>query len=178
MNRRPTDTPRDARDARGAHDARDARDTRDFEALEALTSRALRTLPPRSAPPRLAARVHAELERRAALPWWRRSFVYWPAPVRGAFVMICAGLIGLSLLGGARWLAAGQFAHAAQDSIARWPWAGPVGALWSALLDLESALAGAVPSLWLDAGAAVLGLAYALLLALVVAACRALQAQR
>lgn len=150
----------------------------DFEALEALTSRALRALPPRSAPPRLAARVCAELERRAALPWWRRSFVYWPAPIRGVFVVICAGLVGLSLLGGARWIAAGQLAHAAQASIARLPWAGPLGALWSALVDLGSALAGALPSLWLDAGAAVLVLAYALLLAFVVAACRMLQAQR
>ncbi len=153
-------------------------DSHDPAALERLVDRALRSLPVRTAPPRLAARVSSELARRAALPWWRRSFSYWPAPVRGAFVAICGSLIALSLFSGARMIAAEQVAHAAQASVARLPWASPLSALWNALVDLGAALAGTVPSLWLDAGAALIGLAYAVLLAIVVAACRALQGQR
>jgi hypothetical protein len=150
----------------------------DTEALERLIDRTLRDLSPRAAPPGLAARVRAEFARRAALPWWRRSFTYWPAPVRGAFVAICAGLIALSLLDGARLIAARQVADAAQASVARLSWGGPLSALWNALIDSGSALAGAVPSVWLDAGAALVALAYALLLAVAVAACRVLQVRR
>ena len=175
----------------GSHDAQRVRDTQEqrarstadagagraFAVLESVTARALRGLPPRSAPSGLAARVRAELARRAARPWWRRSFAHWPSVVRGAFVVTCAGLIALSVLGGARWIAAARLARVARVSIARLPWAGPLGALWNALVDLGTAVRGAVPTLWLDAGATLLALAYTLLLALAVAACRALQAR-
>lgn len=152
--------------------------SQDPATLERLVEHTLRDLPARAAPRSLVARVHSELARRAALPWWRRSFSYWPALVRGAFVLICASLIALSVLGGARWMAAGQVAHAAQASIARLPGAGPLSALWNVLNDLASALAGAVPSLWLDASGVLLAVAYVLLLAIAAATWRVVQPQR
>ncbi len=47
-------------------------------------------MPERSAPAALETRVLRELARRAARPWWRRSFSAWPAAAR-------AGFVGLSL---------------------------------------------------------------------------------
>jgi hypothetical protein len=42
-----------------------------------------------------------ELQRRAALPWWRVGFARWPAAPRAAFVIVCAVLIAATILGGA-----------------------------------------------------------------------------
>jgi hypothetical protein len=71
------------------------------ENLERLIHRTLRELPPRPAPRTLERRVMAELERRAALPWWRKSFVHWPLGVRAIFVLLCAAIIrGALMLGG------------------------------------------------------------------------------
>jgi hypothetical protein len=64
--------------------------------LEHLVARACREQPPLQAPPALAARVLQEIERRRALPWWRRSFGHWPLPVRVAFALACA-LLAASL---------------------------------------------------------------------------------
>src|SRR5476649_1202935 len=71
------------------------------EKLEQLIHRTLREQPARRAPRSLEQRVLAELERRAALPWWRRSFAHWPLPARAGFLVICAALIGLAFVGGA-----------------------------------------------------------------------------
>jgi hypothetical protein len=61
--------------------------------LEALVDRVCRDQPALRAPATLGARVIAELERRAALPWWRRSFAHWPVSMRAVFVAACAATI-------------------------------------------------------------------------------------
>jgi len=71
------------------------------EALERLLDRALRELPLRRAPRALETRVIRELERRAALAWWRRSFAHWPLLARAGFLVICGALISAVFLGGA-----------------------------------------------------------------------------
>src|ERR1700738_3597831 len=71
------------------------------QTLERLLDRALRELPLRRAPLTLESRVFGELQRRAALPWWRRSFAHWPLLARAAFLVICGVLIRLAFLGGA-----------------------------------------------------------------------------
>jgi len=76
------------------------------EALKRLLDHTLHELPLRRAPVTLESRVFGELDRRAALPWWRRSFAHWPLPARGAFLMICTALIGIALLSGSRMVAA------------------------------------------------------------------------
>lgn len=65
------------------------------DALEAWVDRALRELPDQPAPAALNSRVVAELARRAALPWWRRSLSSWPFAARLTLIGI---LIGLGLL--------------------------------------------------------------------------------
>ena len=70
---------------------------------ERLVEKAVRGLPHRSAPDGFAARVLAEIERREALPWWRKSFAHWPLAVRILFVpaafadlaVVTMGLLGL-----------------------------------------------------------------------------------
>lgn len=69
---------------------------------EQLVDRALRQLPLRTAPPTLESRVHRALQRRAALPWWRQSFVHWPTVARAAFVLVCIALASAMLLEGTR----------------------------------------------------------------------------
>ena len=48
--------------------------------LERFIHQTLRALPDRKAPGTLEARVLAEVERRAAIPWWHKSWSYWPQP--------------------------------------------------------------------------------------------------
>ncbi len=64
--------------------------------LETLIGRVCREQPALKAPAGLGARIVAEIERRAALPWWRRSFVHWPVTMRAVFVAVCAALIWAS----------------------------------------------------------------------------------
>ena len=73
--------------------------------LEQLLDRTLRPLPLRRAPPALQSHVLEELQRRAALPWWRRSFAHWPSAARAGFVLVCLALVGMVILGG-DWTAA------------------------------------------------------------------------
>jgi hypothetical protein len=68
--------------------------------LERVMNQALKGLPLRRAPGTLELRVANELQRRAALPWWRVSFTHWPAAPRVAFVVICVALVAATILGG------------------------------------------------------------------------------
>jgi hypothetical protein len=121
-----------------------------------LLDRTLRELPLRRAPPTLEARVIGELERRAALPWWRRSFAHWPLFARGAFLVICGALIRLAFLGGAA-------AVARVDSLV---WARQAGMLVMSFGNLAAAMARISPPHWLYEGAAVCGGLYAVLFGL------------
>jgi hypothetical protein len=121
-----------------------------------LLDRTLRELPLRHAPPTLEARVIDELERRAALPWWRRSFAHWPLLARAAFLVLCGALIRLAFLGGAA-------AVAGVDSLV---WARQAGILVMSLGNLAAAIARISPPHWLYEGAAVCGALYAVLFGL------------
>jgi len=76
--------------------------SRSDEELERLVERALRQLPLRAAPPTLESRVHRELHRLGARPWWRHRFAHWPAAARAGFVLVCITLAGGMFLGGTR----------------------------------------------------------------------------
>ena len=57
----------------------------------------LRNLPDRKAPAGLEARVLAEISRRAALPWWRKSFAHWPVAVRLGFLILSARVAAVAV---------------------------------------------------------------------------------
>jgi hypothetical protein len=146
----------------------------DSEKLEAAIHRALRSIPDRQAPAGLEGRVLSELGRLSALPWWRRSFAYWPLAARAIFfvgsavaaALVVGGLVRLGLPAGADALAAGVGERLAWVAMAR-DVAASIGA--KVLLVI-----GAIPPLWLYGAAGAVALCYATLAVIGAAAYRAL----
>jgi hypothetical protein len=137
------------------------------ELLERMLDQTLTALPLRPAPASLEARVLRELQRRAALPWWRRSFAHWPLPARGAFLALCAMSIGLALQGAA----------AAVDVVHSFAWARDAGILLISGANLAASLAHAALPGWLYGAIAVIALLYAFLFGLGAAVYRTLYLQ-
>lgn len=75
----------------------------DHEVLERFIGNTLGALPLRRAPSRLQARVLAEIERRAARPWWRRNLMHWPTAARLGFLVVSLEFVRLAIAG-ATWL--------------------------------------------------------------------------
>jgi hypothetical protein len=71
-----------------ALEARASQNAMSPERIEQLISRELKSLPLRRAPQTLEARVLAEVERRASVAWYHKSWSYWPAAVRAAFLAL------------------------------------------------------------------------------------------
>ena len=68
--------------------------------LEAMIDRELKGLPEISAPPTLIGRVAAVLEDRGYVPWYRKSWLFWPVPVRAAsLALLLAVFAGLCFAG-------------------------------------------------------------------------------
>ena len=132
------------------------------EDLEKLLHRALRDLPDRRAPLTLETRVLAEIGRRAERPWWRRSYLHWPAPMRGGFLVLSAAAAAGTVAGLFR---LGQ---------------GPGTGLWNEtvwqrfgwLISVGTDLFRAIPPFWLYGGLAVLVACYAVLIGVAAAAYR------
>src|SRR5687768_72038 len=78
----------------------------DHEKLENLIGQVLHEQPLRRAPRTLEARVFAALERRAAVPWWHKSFMHWPVAARVAFLIASVGFVQIALKAAA-WIVAG-----------------------------------------------------------------------
>ena len=137
--------------------------------------RVLHELPLRSAPATLEVRVLAELERRAAFAWWRRSFSHWPLLARAAFLLVSAVLIRLALLEGAVAVAGVRSLH--QSGMLSLSWAQDVGVLAATAGNLIMLLARIVPPAWAYAGIAAAALLYAVLFGLGAAVYRTLYLQ-
>jgi hypothetical protein len=137
--------------------------------LERLLDGALRRLPLRHAPATLEPRVLAELALRQAVPWWQQSFARWPRVARLAFIAVCSGLSGITLLGGAA-MAPGVGAVGGGLSRLMQQWSTVLTAAAQTMVSLVHA----IPVSWLYEGAAVAALLYVTLFALGAAAYRAL----
>jgi hypothetical protein len=146
----------------------------DEQKLEQLVHRTLRSLPPRRAPLTLEQRVLAELERRAALPWWRQSFTHWPLAARGAFILVSAGVVKLVLMA-IVWAQVGFDAAAFAPQFAALQTATNLA---GAVADACTAVLRSIPPLWLYGAAAVLAALYTTLFGLGAAAYRTLYANR
>jgi hypothetical protein len=148
--------------------------TNDPEKLEASIHRLLRSLPDRKAPAGLEARVLGELGRRASLPWWHRSYAYWPSAVRVAFfvgsaiaaALIVAGLFALGHSSGANALSGGVAERLSWLVVAR-----EIIASTNARILL---LIRTIPSVWLYSAVGTVALCYAALGAIGAATYRAL----
>ena len=137
----------------------------DSEKLERLIDRVLREQPPLQAPRALETRVLNELARRAALPWWRKSFLYWPLIARVAFILASAGFIKVALAAVAWMTNAAAAPVASLQSTARTA---------SSFAQVGEVLLNALPSQWLTLGLAFAAVMYVLLFGLGATAYRIL----
>ena len=143
--------------------------------LERQVHTLLRSLPPRRAPEGLTARVLEELARRAALPWWRRQVTQWPFVARLSFALVALALIVLSLEGSVGSVGLPRLAAPAAPALS---WSHHAFALWNALLAPLTALLHSLPTLWLEAAAALAACAYLFLFGVGAAAYRLLYLER
>jgi hypothetical protein len=148
------------------------------EKLERLIQQTLREQPPRRAPRSLEQRVLAEIERRAALPWWRKSFVHWPVAARAGFVVLCAGLVKLAWTAGV-WVTTGADTARFREAFAQpFSWMESGLAVVNAIMGFIEIMLRNIPPLWLYGGLVFFASMYAALFGLGAAAFRALRAER
>jgi hypothetical protein len=143
--------------------------------LERLLSSTVRTLPARRAPHTLESRVLEELARRAAQPWWRRSFGHWPTFARAGFVAACGVLVGIGLLGGS-WMITAIRSLQESDALPG-SWLRQAAAITGTVGNLCASLVQAIPPVWFSLGLAAAALLYAFLFGLGAAAYRLLYLQ-
>jgi len=146
--------------------------------LERLIHQTLRDLPMRRAPGTLEARVMAELERRAALPWWHQSYTQWPLTARCAFLIGSAGVAKLALMA-AVWVLTGfdsvQFTSAFAPQFA---WFQSAMSTVNGLGNFAGHVLSNIPPLWLYGGLALVGMMYVTLVGLGAFAYRTLYTSR
>ncbi len=146
----------------------------DEHELERLIHQTLRDLPVRRAPQSLELRVFAAIERRAASPWWHKSFAHWPLLARIAFVGLSIGLVSAVI-----WLVAGYDGAQLQAAVAaQFGWARALGAVVVTMVDLIQGIIRAIPPLWLYGVLGVVAALYGTLFGLGAAAYRTLYASR
>jgi len=129
-------------------------------------------MPLRRAPASLESRVLGEIGRRAALPWWQRSFEQWPAVARSAFLLTCGALAVLALTGGIWAVTNLAPAHALSGLPPLW--ARHALTLVGIAGDFTAALLHLIPEDWIYKGLAASALLYGALFGLSVAAYRML----
>ena len=150
----------------------------DPDPLEPLIHRTLRALPDRPAPRSLESRVLAEIARRAALPWWRKSFAHWPLGARAVFLVALAGVVKLVLLG-AVWAMAGFDVAQFREAFAtQFTWMEAGLTVMRAIADSCEIIGRSIPPLWLYGAVAVVAGTYAALFGLGAAAYKALRSSR
>lgn len=146
--------------------------------LERAVHQALRALPVRPAPRTLEQRVLGEIQRRAALPWWRNSFAHWPIAARGAFLVTCAGIAGFVVIGGG-WAELVFDTPQVQAMFAE-----PLSWLENGLIVVHALtaffdiLVRNIPPLWVQGGLVLFAAMYVALCGLGAAAYKALHPQR
>lgn len=145
------------------------------EKLEHLIQRTLRELPARRAPQTLEHRVLAELGRRAALPWWRKSYAHWPSPVRAAFFIISATIAALFVAGIFVLTRGAAGTEAIGDVTTQ---LASVRALFGTIVDKTLMIFHAIPALWLYGAIALIASCYVALIGIGAVAYRTIRAHR
>ena len=142
--------------------------------LEQFIHRTLRDQPPRRAPRSLEQRVLAALEQRAALPWWRQSFAYWPLAARGAFLVVSAALAGVLV-----WALGGfDLEQSTRTVISTFAWIDTVRGIADSVVNFGALIVGSISPGWIYGGAAAIVALYAALFGLGTAAYRTLLSNR
>ena len=145
--------------------------------LERAIDGTLRGLPLRRAPRALEERVLAEVARRAALPWWRKSFTHWPLTARAVFSVACIGVVKLALMASV-WVMAGfDVAEFREAFSTQFTWMQTTVAVVQAIGGSFEIISRNIPSLWVYAAAAFFAAVYAALFGLGAAAYKAIRSQ-
>lgn len=146
--------------------------TASAEQVEQLVHRELRNLPLRRAPRSLEARVLAEIERRATVAWYHRSWSYWPAAVRAAFLVLGTGFAAAAIAVFYQ-LSQGAAAETVLHDVATgFGWLTRFVAVVSWTYNFFQQLVSAIPPLWLYGGLAFIGSLYAVFVGVGAAAYR------
>jgi hypothetical protein len=142
------------------------------EQVEQLVHRELRSLPLRRAPHTLEARVLAEIERRATVAWYHKSWSYWPAAVRAAFLVLGTGFAAAAIAAFYR-LSQGAAAETVVHDVATgFGWLARLVAAVAWTFNFFQQLVATIPPLWLYGGLAFIGCAYAVFVGVGAAAYR------
>lgn len=142
--------------------------------LEQLVHRELRALPLRKAPITLESRVLAAIEHQAAVAWYHKSWAYWPAAVRAAFLGIATAISSGAI---AAFYLMGQGAETSALTAAASARFAGVAALFHVfrwMTNYASETIAGIPPLWLYGGLALVAALYATFFGLGAAAYRAL----
>lgn len=146
--------------------------TNSAEQLEQSIHRELRSLPLRTAPRSLEGRVLAEIERRATIAWYHKSWTYWPAAVRAAFLVAGTAFAGVAIAAFYR-LSQGAAAETVVHEVGTgFGWVSKIVGAVNWTVNLGQQLTSGIPSLWLYGGLAFVGVMYALFVGLGAAAYR------
>lgn len=149
--------------------------TENNDKLEASLHRVLRSVGDRQVPNGFERRVLNEIARRAALPWWQRSFAYWPFAVRALFFVASAAVAGALVYAVVYALHSPSATSLADDVSRRFGWLALVRKIASATqVGLGQRLASA-SAIWIYAALGLFAGAYAFLGAAGAAAYRAFQ---
>lgn len=144
------------------------------EELEKFIHQNLRSLPARRAPRSLEARVLAALEHQAVIPWYHKSWSFWPAAVLAAFLAIATGVTGAMVFGFYLVLNGVENSAAIAQITTRLGGITKVFSVVSWIAGFASDLIGRIPPLWLYGGAAFVALMYVTFFGLGAAAYRTL----
>ena len=141
--------------------------------LEQIIHRTLRSLPERRAPRTLEHRVLAAIAAKQSIPWWHKSYAYWPTPVKIAFysasLVLVIGISTLNTSSGSllvEWLRS-AFSHL-----------NPLRSTANAISESGALVYRSIPSLYIYGALAVIGSLYAALFGLGATAYRTLFSNR
>ncbi|HEY1764506.1 MAG TPA: hypothetical protein VGF85_06260 [Opitutaceae bacterium] len=140
--------------------------THDPDKLEAALNQMFKGLPNRKAPAAFQSRVFAELSRRAALPWWRKSFAYWPVAIRAGFFIGSAAIVALLVSGVFILMRSPAAVQSLSDAEQPFAWLRQIGAtVASARVSVQHVVA-LIPPLWLYGAVGAIVIGYASLAAI------------
>ena len=144
------------------------------EELEKFVHQNLRSLPARRAPRSLESRVMAALEQQAAIAWYHKSWSYWPAAVRAAFLVVATGVSGAMLTAFYQMFIGVESSTFVAQAGVRLSFLARIyhTAVW--VVEFAANVFSSIPPLWLYGGLALIAALYATLFGLGAAAYRTL----
>ena len=131
------------------------------EELEKFIHQNLRSLPARRAPRSLELRVMAALEQRAMIPWYHKSWSYWPAPIRAAFLAVSTGVAGAVVTAFYLGLNGVENSTAAAQAGQRLTFFSNIYHVAEWIANHGAQILGSIPALWFYGGLALIAALYA-----------------